>query len=442
MTLPLVFAHGVGTRGDLPLPFGQFAWGAAAAVVISFLALGLLWPRHKLPDAAVGTAVPGWLDRIVRIGTWPAKLVVLALFVLSMAAGISGVNSVDANLAPITVYVAFWVGMQVVSAIFGDVWRALSPFETIADIADWTMRKLGTAGLPDHDERSFTTWPASIAIFVFLWFELAYHDGSTPRSVGWGMLGYTLVLLVGTLRHGRGWLRSSDAFAVLFRLIAAMAPFYRSDDGTLRMRPPFSGLATLRLGVDSVVFILVVLGGTTFDGLVGTELWSDVVGARTGWESTLTNTLGLLWVIAIVGALYYAATRAVAAMTEERPVDVATTFGHALIPIVLGYAIAHYFSLLVLDGQAFPIRLSDPFGNGANWFGTGDWAVNFLLITTTTIAWVQALSIVVGHVAGVLVAHDRAVERFSVTEAIRTQYPMLAVMVIYTVVGLWLLLSA
>lgn len=433
-------AHGVGSRGDLPLPFWQFAWGAGAAVVISFAALGVLWTRSRLPAAAEGVEVPRWIDRVVRVAAWPARLLSLALYGLVLAAGLFGTDSVAVNLAPITVYVALWVGLQVLSALVGDLWRSLSPFEIIADGLDLVGRMVGRP-LPDPD-RTFSHWPAVGAIAGFLWLELAYHDGALPRTVGWAGLSYSLVIVGGTLRWGRRWMRSAEGFGVLFGLLAHMAPFFRDESGRLRVRPPLSGLATLRFSSDLVAFVLVVLGSTTFDGFGGSELWADLVGRRSGWEATLTNTLGLIWLTVLVALLYVAATRAVAARTGATPGSAAATFGHSLVPIVFGYAVAHYFSLLVLDGQAFTIQLSDPFGRGADWFGTADWVVNFLLVGTTTIAWVQLAAIVAGHVGGVLVAHDRAIETEDARTATQSQYPMLAVMVLYSVGGLWLLMSA
>jgi hypothetical protein len=433
-------AHGVGSRGDLPLPFWQFAWGAAVAVLISFAALGVLWTRSRLPDSAVGVETRPWLDRGLRLAAWPARLLSLALFALVLAAGIGGTDSVAANVAPVTVYIALWVGLQVLSALVGDIWRSLSPFETIADGLDAVGRAVGRP-LPDPD-RTFSYWPAVGAISGFLWLELGYHEGSLPRTVGWAGLLYSIAIVAGTLRWGRGWLRSSEGFGVLFGLLSHMAPLFRDDAGRLRLRPPLSGLGTLRLSTDRVAFVLVVLGSTTFDGFSGSELWSDLVGRRSGWELTIVNTFGLVWLIGVVALLYVAATRAVAVRTDQTPAAAATSFGPSLVPIVFGYAVAHYFSLLVLDGQSFYIQLSDPFGRGADWFGTADWVVNFLLVGTATIAWVQLIAIVVGHVGGVLVAHDKAIETGDASSAVSSQYPMLAVMVVYSVGGLWLLMSA
>lgn len=429
-------AHGIGVRGDLPLPFYQFAWGAAAAVIISFVALGALWQKSILDEAATGRPTPAWLDRAVGWLAIPARVVSFALFLVVLAAGLFGEPSVVGNIAPVTVYVIFWVGMQVASAILGDIWRVLSPFDTIAVLLARITRPR-----PPHQIES--QWIATGVLAGFLWLELAFERGSTPRTVGWALLLYTLALVVGIWRWGRLWLRESEGFGVLFSMLAKIAPLYRDSDGRLRFRWPFAGLTTIRPVPGTVELILVMLGGTTFDGLSGSELWRDLVGVRTGIEFTVVYTLGMVWTIAVVAGLYYGASYYIGRVVGRGTQEVAQMFVHSLVPIVLGYALAHYFSLLVIEGQQrFRILLSDPFGAGWNLFGTADDRVDFLLVGATTIAWVQVLSIVLAHVAGVMIAHDRALRDFPRSRAVQSQYPMLFVMVTYSVVGLWLLLSA
>ena len=162
-----------------------------------------------------------------------------------------------------------------------------------------------------------------------------------------------------------------------------------------------------------------------------------VCKGRAGWELTLVNTIGLVWVVALVGVAYHLAGRLGGRMTGER--RFADRFGISLVPILLGYDLAHYFSLLLLEGQAFKVLASDPYGEGWNLFGTAEDAINWTLISPTAIGWVQITSIVVGHLVGVLIAHDRAVETFEKPVALRSQYPMLAVMVLYTMFGLVLM---
>ncbi len=438
-----VVAHGVGVRGDLPLAFEFFAVGAAIALMATFISLRVVWQRSVLPTAAAGPSCGILLSRALDGLAVPARLAALGLFVLALASSLSGSEIGSQRFGPLTVYVALWVGMPLISAIFGDIWRSISPFETIVTTMEWTARKLNLPPLKDKGEIAGGYWPAVIALTWFLFFELCYHDGTTNEAVGGAMVAYTVGMLGGAAIYGRRWLHQADGFGVLFSLLAKMSPFYRDNSGALKVRMPLSGLATIEGRIDILAVILVVLGGTTFDSLAGSTLWPDIVGTPRGWTSTGINTLGMLAVITIMALLYWLGSLAVGWFTEQSATQVARSFAHSLVPIVLGYTLAHYFSLLVLDGgQNFLRLLSNPFDRGSNWFGTSDWVVNFLLVSTDAIAWVQFLAIVLGHIFAVLIAHDRALETNTATEATWTQRPMLIVMVFYSIVGLWLLQAA
>ena len=208
------------------------------------------------------------------------------------------------------------------------------------------------------------------------------------------------------------------------------------------MRVPFSGLASVTPREGTAAVVLVLLGSTAFDGLTRSSFWADVVGTRSGWEATLVSTVGLVWTTGIVALIYTGAMRLAARLTDREPGSLVAPFLHSLIPIALAYTVAHYFSLFVFEGQQAIALVSDPFGLGWDLFGAIDRGVDFRAVSTTTIAFVQAGTIVIGHVAGVVVAHDRAVGMFDPAEANRSQEPLLAVMVTYTVGGLALLLGS
>jgi hypothetical protein len=279
-------------------------------------------------------------------------------------------------------------------------------------------------------------------VLAFLWLELAYHEPGSPRAIGVALLVAPVVLLGFAARRGRQWLRVGDPLAALFGVLGAMAPFWRDERGNLRMRLPGVGLTALEPRAGTTALVLVVLGGTTFDGVARTAFWGDVTVNRSGWSLTALNTVGLVWFIGCVAVLYLGATRVMANAEAGEPTAVADRFIHSLVPIALGYTIAHYFSLLVFEGQRFIIVLSDPAGMGWNLLGTATWRVDYRLIAPSTIAWVQIAAIVGGHLLGVVLAHDRALEHGDVRTATRRQYPLLAAMVVYTVGALVLLLNA
>lgn len=439
-------AHGIGERGDLPLPLWQVAWGAGIAVAISFAAIGALWHTPRLRTAAEGRPMPAFVERMARAATLLARLLVLTLSVLAVWSAFAGSDSPNRNLAPVTFYVVLWVGGQVSSAMLGDVWPAVSPIDTVAAAASWLRRRLGRespSAPPDQaPEQPATHWPAAAGVLAFLWLELAYHDPGNPRIVGGAIVAASTVLLLGALRQGRRWLRTADPLGALFGLLAALAPFEHDADGTLRLRPPFVGLSRLVPRRGTVALVLVTLGGTGFDGVARTSWWGGITADRSPWGVTTLHTVALLAVIGLASLLYLGATRASGRITGDAPSVVADRYVASLLPITLAYAVAHYFSLLVFEGQRFVIVLSDPLARGWDLLGTATWRVDYRLVEPTAIAWVQVGAIVAGHVLGVAAAHDRAIEASDARTALRGQYPLLAVMVAYTVGGLLLLLNA
>jgi hypothetical protein len=433
MSVIPVLAHGVGGRSDLPLPVWLFAYGAAFALLISFVALRILWPKPRLAAAADGTALPGAgtpAARAVHIGS---RAVGLFGFGVILYAGLWGVDNAGLNIAPYAVYIVFWVGFIVVCGLLGDIYGALNPFDTIAAF----LR------IPEQTGRANPgRWPAAAFLLSFAWLELAYHDPSSPRAVGVWLAVYTVAVIAGAAVWGRAWLRQGEGFAAVFELLGHIAVLGRDPEtGRLAFRPPLAGLAKVPVVAGTTAVVVVALGSTTFDGVTRTRFWTDLLGSRSGWSRTMFATVGLVWVVAIVAALYLAAIAVAARITDSDPRELASEFVPSLVPIALAYAVAHYFSLLVFDGQNVYPLISDPFGRGWNLFGTIDYTVNYRVVSVRTIALVQAGAIVAGHVCGVIVAHDRAVELFEPRRALRSQYPLLAVMIVYTVGGLLLLLG-
>jgi len=438
--IPSLLAHGVGSRGTLPLPLWQFAWAAIAALVLSFAGLGALWRTPKLTSARAGRAIAGTAG-VLAVGTWLLRAVGLAMFGLTIGAALFGENvgGEAVNLAPVTIYVMVWVAVPVASAFVGDIWRVLNPFETIGLL------------FPAQTEREAPShqWVAVATMFGFLFLELVHPSGDTPRVLGWGMVVYSAIMLGGMARYGRVWLNRADGFGVLFGLIAAIAPFARDDAGALRVRPPLAGLASVDVRPGTALLILTVLGGTSFDGFSESPIFTDIIGRPSGWSAAVPMTVGLIAMIGIATVLYWIGARATAKVTGISHEEAADLFAPSLVPIVWAYAVAHYAQLLVDQTQSFWFRLSNPYGRvkadgsqSTDWFGAADGTVDLNIIDVDLVAWVQALSIVIGHVLAVLYAHDLAVTRFSARDATRSQQTMLFVMVIYSVAGLWLLFSA
>jgi hypothetical protein len=321
----------------------------------------------------------------------------------------------------------------------------------MADGFVWARLRLG--GKPAKVEaypQRLGRWPAAVALFAFVSLELAYKDPADPFILAWAIAIYTVVTLFGYATFGRQtWHARGEGFAVAFGYLARMAPL-TAIDGRLRFRWPFTGLAGDEPVPGSLAVIAVMLGSVAFDGVSRTSNWQNVIAdvkdpfipdsVGTGELLAMLVNLGALLAFCLFVALAYRACCAVmrASVAAER--SLVPDFLLSLVPIAFVYALAHYFSLSVTQGQYVWPLLSDPFGRGWDLFGSADYRPDFAILTPHTIWYVQAGSLVAGHVVGLAVAHDRAVALFpDRRRALRSQYAMLALMVLYTVGGLWIL---
>jgi hypothetical protein len=435
------FGHGIGSRGDLPIPKNFFLVAAMLAVVVSFFVAAVMWQEPRLATMSEGHPLGRWTARLAAVAVPIGRTLGLLAFVVVVIAAWGGPTNPSDNIAPVAVYVVFWIILLWVCALVGNVWRALNPWDTIAMYASGRM---GPAPAPKPDDGRFVTshWPAAAGLVAFQWLELAHPDPSNPRVLAVAITAYSLIVFAAAARWGRAWIQTGEGFTVLFGLAAAIAPFGRDSSGCRVVRRPFSGLAAVpeRRGLAAVV--LSVIGGTTFDGISRSRWFVDTFGDVQGWERSAINTAGLVGAIAAVSILYLAGIWLVAHIGRGDVRRTAVRFAASLVPIAVAYSVAHYFSLAVFEGQSAWRLLSDPYGQGWNLFGTADHQIDYRVMGATTIALVQTIAIVIGHMAGVILAHDRALQDFGPKRATASQIPMLAVMVALTLTGLTLLLSA
>ena len=446
-------AHGLGGVRDLPVPTWIFYWGGAVVLVVSFVLLGVLWREPLLAKHAAGRTWSGRVDRPIpwRLLGCAVQALSVALFVLVFVSALLGDTDPFQNLAPTWIYVVFWLGLPLLSVLFGNVWRVLSPWLAIADAFVWLRERSGgqaqpLAAYPENLGR----WSAATTLFAFVALELAYTDPSAPRALAFAMALYTYITLFGYAAFGRDtWQTRGEGFAVAFAFFARMAPV-GVRERRLTVRWPFTDLHGTEKIPGSLAVIAVMLGSVGFDGLSRTSWWQNLLAEVEApyiidnprlaeLLVTLVSLGGLLGLIIVVAAAYHGACSLMRS-TVNAPRSLVDDFLRSLVPIAFVYAVAHYFSLFVIQGQfAIPL-LSDPLGRNWDLFGTADVAPNLAPVSPDTIWYVQAGALVVGHVVGLMVAHDRAVSIFrDRQDVLRSQYPMLALMVLYTVGGLWLL---
>ena len=444
----LFIAHGLVGRTDLPIPKWLFGWAAAVVLVISFAALAVLWPKPELQDERGRRwfTMPRFVEPLLgAIGVFS--------FIAVVYAGLRGAQDAQDNLAPTIIYVHFWIGMAVLSVLFGDVFRALNPWRAIARFFAWWAGLFTDKPMPAPLEypKKLGRWPAVLTILIFVWVELAYVNKDDPSQLALMALAYAVVQLIGMSFYGiETWENRADGFQVLWTTYARLAPFHRHERDVW-VRPPLNGAPQLDVIAGTLPLLIVAIGTTSFDGFSNGPVWASLgpklssffgdVGFGLSARGELANTVGIVGMCLLVGGFYQLGIRGMTRVgTGHTRAELASKFAHGLIPIAFAYALAHYFSLLMYQGQALGYLISDPLGHGSNLFGTANAGIDYNVVTATTIWYVQVAALVGGHIAGLMLAHDRALALYpNPREAVRSQYWMLIIMIGFTSLGLWLL---
>ncbi len=419
--LPL--AHGVGSRHDLPLsPFYAYA-GAFAALLVSFLALGLLWSSSRFRGDLAGRPLPAALQRAADAPALRTALRLLGsaaalLFLLHL---LLGPDDPDRNPAPGALYVLLWVGLVPASLLLGPVWRLLNPLRALLSL---------------HPPRSPRPVPAAVGIrpaaaglLLFTWLELVVPDNTSSSTLLTALAVHVGVQLLGAARHGDRWFAHADPFEVYSSLLARLSPLGRRADGRLVLRSPFHGLDATPQTPGLVATVCVLLGSTAYDGLSDNPRWITAL-QTSPLGPTPTATLGLLAVVALAAACYGLCAGALRLLNRTLTTPL-TSFAHSLLPIAVGYLVAHYFSLFVTEGPRTVMMAggTDNASAPAPFPGPGG------------LATLQVAAIVTGHVLGVVAAHDRSVRLFPPDRAVAGQLPLFALMIAYTLGGIGLLIA-
>lgn len=479
----VVFAHGFGEKYDLPLPLSLYMTGAGLAVALSFVIVAVfvrrtssatnyprfnllrLWPVRALASAPV-------------VQTLRALSVLTLLLVI--LAGTLGVNRSTVNIAPVLVWVYWWVGIAFASALIGNVWGLINPVRALYEWMDALALRVIPGGLSFGQDDSaypprWAAWPAVIVFVLFAWFEIAYEGSAEPLSLAIAIIGYCMITWWGMAIFGAdAWMRNADVFSLIFGVLARFAPtelrvVSKSGDvesiddvaafraapperRELGLRPPGAGLLNVAGTTTSYMILVVMLLSTvTFDGLTEWKRWAELLHwafvNSPGWTSTATtlvNTAGLIAFAGIFIAAYLLFCAVIARSGDEphtrNTLAAARVFVLSLVPIAFAYHLAHFFSYLLIQGQVVIPHASDPFGFGWDLFGTSDYQVNIGIVNAQFV-WILAIAaIVIGHVIAVFLAHVTALRHFGAHDvALRSQRAMLILMVAYTMVSLWIL---
>lgn len=338
-------------------------------------------------------------------------------------------------------YVWIWVGLVPVSLLLGPIWSTLNPFRSLHLLLARVARVSPDRGALGRWPTRRGVWPAVVLLASFVWLELVAPDRVTIPVILMWVTVYVVVQIIGGILFGTTWYSVADPFEVYAVTMAKLSPWARDSRGVIAVRAPLANLASLLARAGIVAFVAVLLGSTAFDGFSNSSDWIRWIqqGDKPG---VLLATAALAAMIAIVAVSYRFAVYWSGRLSGSPLAGEPGVFVHSLVPIALGYVVAHYLTLFVFEGQRTLLLWSDPLGLGWNVFGTAEWGVAMGFFNYTgLIAVLQAGAVVTGHVLGVVAAHDRALEVAAPTRAVSGQIPMLVVMIFYTLGGLWLLFS-
>jgi hypothetical protein len=402
--------------------------------------LTLAWRRPRFDAATAGRPFPEGLHRAFSggVATWALRIVGLVIAAYVAWAALAGPDTA-VNPTFKFVFVILWVGLVPASLLLGPVYAALNPLRTLH-----RMISKATGSDPDEGVTPLPSWvglwPAALGLLAFTYLELVYPESNYLYAVRLWFAVYAAVVLVGAAVFGDRWIAAADPFEAFSTLVGHLSPFGRRADGLLVVRSPLQNLDGVARVPGLVAVVAVLVGSTAFDSFKESLAWLRVL-QQAGGNTHLLETLALVAACLLVGLTFAAATSAARGAEQPRRL-LPTAFAHSLVPIVVGYFVAHYLSLLVETGQQGLIELSDPMGTGADLLGTADWQVSYWLSNhQTALAYSKVLAIVGGHVLGVIAAHDRAMTVLSPRHRLVGQLPLLLVMVGYTVGGLYLLLT-
>src|SRR6516165_2644238 len=444
-------AHGFGQRYDLPLPLSLYLFGAAAAVVVSFIIVGLfvrgdasrprLDQRFDLTSLGIGELILNPATGLVP------QLVAFATFAVTVAAGFIGSQDPYRNIAPTMVWIIFWVGLAYVSAFAGDIWALVNPWRTIFAAVERLSKLVANRPRLGYPE-ALGVWPACLLLLVFSWIELVYPSPAEPRHIAWFATAYTLLTWAGMVLFGEEtWLQRGEVFTLVFSTFARLAPTEIDRRERICLLRPFAGglLAGGPASPSMTAFVLLLLSTVLYDGLLATPQWvaAESVAAAVlgGGESAVlvVRSIGLVgfWLFFLGVFIGVAAimSRFAGGLYSAR--QMAQHLAVTLVPIVIGYHLAHYLLLLLVQGQYVVPLISDPFGFGWNLFGTSGYRVD-IAVVGARFAWYTAVTaILLGHIAAVSLAHIKAMRLLSDrAAALRAELPLTALMVAYTCLSL------
>ncbi len=427
----------------LLLPTQIYMMSGVAAVALTVVVLAFL-PADAIRRSFRNTGVAVPRSRKLAAVTSLLSFLVLVLLVFI---GLTGPRDPFSNALVLVVWTLWWMVFLTLQGLFGDLWRFINPWAGLGQIV---AGETGFLRLPQPVGK----WPAILGFFLFSSFMLADIAPDDPARLAFAVAAYSLYTLVGMMLFGTGtWLSRGECFTVLLRSFAMLSAL-RAKEGRLQLGLPGWQIVTDRNpGVTTGIFALLILAVGSFDGLNETFWWLARLGINPlefpGRSAVIgANIAGLAASMVLVPAVF-AVVIAIGERMARSTVPFALAFSRfalAVLPITLGYHIAHYLTAFLVNGQYALAAASDPFADGSDYLGLGTFYVTtgfFNTLSSVHTIWVtQASAVVIGHILAIYVSHAVALDLYKDhRKAMLSQIPSALFMIAYTTFGLWLLAS-
>ncbi|MHC9511466.1 hypothetical protein [Kangiella sp. M94] len=426
-------------------------------VLVSFIIAAVFLRQSKLANLSPSFELSWLLPRgstSRKITKLIFQIIGVALFFLTLITAYFGDNDTFNNFSPTFVWVIWWVGFTFIVALVANVWPILNPWRTLA-----LWSHLFSVENRRPYPSKLAAWPVVISFLIFAWLELIAQGPEIPGTLFWLILIYSLYTWIGMAIFGiKNWLRHADLFSHFFNLFGRFSLF-NLESNNIRIRIPGSGLTHDRpLHFSETVFVILLLSTVSFDGILETPLWKDLLNfiaenqlirpLLIDLQSSGINIIILIKSLALIVmpcllliVLIFFCYLSVKAGRRKMQLTVAA--GHyvlSLVPIALAYHIAHYIFYLMIAGQQIIPLASDPLGYGWDIFGTKNYAIDIGVINAKTVWFISIYAIIIGHIIGVVLAHYSAIKIYqNHKQTLMSQIPLLFLMIGYTMLSLWIL---
>ena len=403
-----IFHHGIGSVGDLPIPFETVLNVSAWVIILTFVFLKISWKKSVLVQKEV---------IVEQRQPWLGKMFGVFILSLLILPGLIGNEEAKTSITPLIIWVFLWIGVPVLGLVFGDIYSKFNPLSII----------------PSPEKKPSTVWFAAALFLGLTWFELVWRKPGNPTHIGIVFILLMLITTVTRIIFSKASIEV-DPLHLLHHLYAKLRftlskPIYKNMLENIANLSNFKGME---------YFILLMIGTVTYDGLRGTTFWYNLFGSST-LDITFSTFAFFGINIVIIGSYRFACWFALKVSGEKQDLNnISLLFGHTMLPIAFAYHVTHYLSLLLYESQTILYRLNDPYGIGWNLFGIDDVSINYFL-TPVALWGIQVFVTLAGHMLSVVLAHDLAIKLFGHQQSDKTQYIFLLITVGLTLQALFVL---